>query len=94
MLEAIKGHYKNGKVELYEKPHLKESDVIITFLNSEESKPVDLQAKVSTKKEGVIQPKKTTEAKDPVLRLQGLGKDIWKGVDPDGYVKGLREGWE
>ena len=46
------------------------------------------------KEEGMMPPKKTTEAKDPVLMLQGLGKDIWKGVDPDGYVKGLREGWE
>ena len=45
------------------------------------------------KEEGVIQPK-TTEAGDPVLRLQGLGKDIWKGIDPDAYVKNLREGWE
>ena len=51
MLEAIKGHYKNGKVELYEKPHLRESDVIITFLNSEESKSVDLRAKGITKEE-------------------------------------------
>ena len=46
------------------------------------------------KEEGVMQPKKTTEAGDPVLRLQGLGKDIWKGIDPDAYVKNLREGWE
>lgn len=91
ILEAIKGHYKNGKVELYEKPHLKESEVIITFLNSDEA---DLRAKGITKEEGMMQPKKTTEAKDPVLMLQGLGKDIWKGVDPDVYVKGLREGWE
>ncbi|HLF87111.1 MAG TPA: hypothetical protein VI584_08510 [Nitrospiria bacterium] len=51
MLEAIKGHYKNGKIELYEKPHLKESEVIITFLNSEEAKSVDLRAKGITKEE-------------------------------------------
>lgn len=51
MLETIKGHYKNGKVELYEKPHLKESDVIITFLNSEESKSMDLRAKGISKEE-------------------------------------------
>lgn len=51
MLEAIKGHYKNGKIELYEKPHLTESEVIITFLNSEEEKSVDLRAKGITKEE-------------------------------------------
>jgi hypothetical protein len=31
---------------------------------------------------------------DPILRLRGLGKEIWKGVDPDEYIRELREGWE
>jgi hypothetical protein len=26
--------------------------------------------------------------------LRGLGKELWKGVDPDRYVRDLREGWE
>lgn len=26
--------------------------------------------------------------------LRGLGKEIWRGVDADEYVRGLREGWE
>jgi predicted CopG family antitoxin len=30
---------------------------------------------------------------DPILALRGLGKEIWKGVDPDEYVAQLREGW-
>lgn len=51
MLEALKGHYKDGKIELYEKPHLKESEVIITFLNSEKPETVDLQAKGITREE-------------------------------------------
>ncbi len=29
-----------------------------------------------------------------ILELRGLGKEIWKGVDPDDYVRRLREGWE
>jgi len=33
-------------------------------------------------------------ARDPILKLRGLGKEIWKGVDPDDYVRRLREGWE
>ena len=33
-------------------------------------------------------------ADDPILALRGLGKEIWKGVDPDDYVRRLREGWE
>ncbi|HXE75491.1 MAG TPA: hypothetical protein VNN18_07645 [Candidatus Xenobia bacterium] len=30
---------------------------------------------------------------DPILGLRGLGKDLWKGEDPDEYVRRLREGW-
>lgn len=51
MLEALKGHYKDGKIELYEKPHLMESEVIITFLNSEKPETMDLQAKGITREE-------------------------------------------
>ncbi len=29
-----------------------------------------------------------------ILGLAGLGKEIWKGVDPDAYVQGLRAGWK
>lgn len=31
---------------------------------------------------------------DPILRLRGKGKEIWEGLDPDEYVRQLREGWE
>jgi hypothetical protein len=31
---------------------------------------------------------------DPILRLRGSGKEIWKGIDPDEYIRQLREGWE
>ncbi|MBI5814945.1 MAG: hypothetical protein HZB29_04975 [Nitrospinae bacterium] len=43
MIKAIRGHYKNGTVELYEKPQLDEGEIIVTFLNSEESGSVDLR---------------------------------------------------
>ena len=29
-----------------------------------------------------------------LLELEGLGKDYWKDVDPDEFVRKLREGWE
>jgi len=29
-----------------------------------------------------------------LLELQGLGKEYWKDVDPDEFVRKLREGWE
>ena len=34
------------------------------------------------------------ETTDPILQLLGLGKEIWKGEDPDTYVRRLRQGWE
>ncbi|MBM2811695.1 MAG: hypothetical protein HW416_2454 [Chloroflexi bacterium] len=35
-----------------------------------------------------------TQRKDPILALRGLGREMWVGEDPDGYVRRLREGWE
>jgi hypothetical protein len=34
------------------------------------------------------------EKVDPILALRGLGKEIWKGEDPDSYVRRLRKGWQ
>jgi len=34
------------------------------------------------------------EKTDPILQLRGLGKEMWVGEDPDGYVRRLRQGWE
>lgn len=34
------------------------------------------------------------EEMDPILRLRGLGKEMWAGTDPDAYVSGLRSGWD
>jgi hypothetical protein len=31
---------------------------------------------------------------DGVFQLVGLGKELWRGEDPDEYVRKLREGWE
>jgi hypothetical protein len=36
---------------------------------------------------------KDAASSDPILGMRGLGKKIWKGVDPDDYVRELREGW-
>jgi hypothetical protein len=34
------------------------------------------------------------EKEDPILGLRGLGKEIWKGEDPDSYVRRIRKGWQ
>jgi len=32
--------------------------------------------------------------KHSILELEGLGKEIWKGVDPDEYVAKERDSWD
>jgi hypothetical protein len=29
-----------------------------------------------------------------LLEMEGLGQEYWKGIDPDEFVRKLREGWE
>lgn len=76
MLEAIRGHYKDGKVELYEKPHLKEGEIIITFLNAEGAGLTDLKARG-------ISPE---EAADLRNRLKTF-EDDWSAEGMDLYDK-------
>ncbi len=45
------------------------------------------------KRYGKEQPRQTRWL-DGLFQLRGLGKHVWKGVDPDEYVRNLREGWE
>jgi hypothetical protein len=49
MLRAVRGHYKDGAIELYEKPDVSESNVIVTFIDREETEHVDLQSRGITK---------------------------------------------
>jgi hypothetical protein len=31
---------------------------------------------------------------ESLFELQGLGASLWEGIDPDDYVRELREGWD
>ena len=76
MLEAIRGHYKDGKVELYEKPHLREGEIIITFLNAEGAGLSNLAARGIT----------TEEAADLRNRLKTFEAD-WNAEGMEIYDK-------
>ena len=28
-----------------------------------------------------------------LLELEGLGREVWKGIDPQQYIEGLRDEW-
>jgi len=51
MLTAIKGYYNNGTIKLYEKPKITDSEVIITFIDSENAGSINLAEKGFNKKE-------------------------------------------
>ena len=38
--------------------------------------------------------RRDSDNEDPILKLRGLGGELWRGIDPDDYVRRLREGWE
>ena len=40
------------------------------------------------------EPKAAGRWLESLFELEGLGKEHWKNVDPDEYVRQLREGWE
>jgi hypothetical protein len=42
----------------------------------------------------VQEPKSAGRWLESLYELEGLGKEHWKNVDPDEYVRQLREGWE
>jgi hypothetical protein len=33
------------------------------------------------------------EEDDPILKMRGVGKEIWAGTDADEYVRDLRSNW-
>jgi hypothetical protein len=36
----------------------------------------------------------STQVKHSILELEGLGKDVWKGVDVQAYINQERDSWE
>jgi hypothetical protein len=40
------------------------------------------------------EPKSAVRWLESLFELEGLGKEHWKNVNPDEYVRQLREGWE
>jgi hypothetical protein len=40
------------------------------------------------------EPKSPDRWLESLFELEGLGKEHWRGVDPDEFVRQLREGWE
>lgn len=42
----------------------------------------------------IIHLRKEKKKKRSITELAGLGKEIWKGIDVDDYIKKLRSEWD
>jgi len=42
----------------------------------------------------IAEPRSADRWLESLFELEGLGKEHWKGIDPDEFVRQLREGWE
>ncbi|MBI4826666.1 MAG: hypothetical protein HY807_09665 [Nitrospirae bacterium] len=49
MLKTVKGHYRQGEFELYEKPQVEECDILVTFI--ENGEVIDLKSHGITKED-------------------------------------------
>lgn len=54
--------------------------------------PVDLPRNVPL--DVTIHTVAATNGRDPILELEGLGADVWQGIDGVEYQRGEREGWQ
>ncbi len=70
-----------------EKISTEEGKIMLNNLPIEKGDSLEITIRVTKK------PEKPGINQDPILKLKGLGKDIWKGVNPDEYVRNLREEW-
>lgn len=41
----------------------------------------------------LIRNKTTTKTRRSILEIQGMGKDVWKNIDPQKYVDKERDSW-
>jgi hypothetical protein len=42
----------------------------------------------------LAQPREKSVSRRSILELDGLGKEIWEGIDTDAYIKAERDSWE
>jgi len=57
--------------------------------------PMHASIQDSTRDRSAAQSERTPQGwLEGLLEMEGLGKECWKDVDPDEFVRKLREGWE
>jgi hypothetical protein len=51
------------------------------------------QLRLLEKSAGILRQREATQRRRSILELQGLGKEVWRGVDPRGHVDRERNFW-
>jgi hypothetical protein len=58
-----------------------------------ESLTLDEQKRLMEELASIVSHRKTAESKPSILDLEGLGKDIWQGIDAQEYIAQERQSW-
>jgi hypothetical protein len=58
-----------------------------------ESLTLDEQKRLMEELASIVSHRKTADSKPSILDLEGLGKDIWQGIDAQEYIDQERQSW-
>jgi hypothetical protein len=58
-----------------------------------ESMTLDEQKRLMEELASIVNHRKTADPKPSILDLEGLGKDIWQGIDVQEYIDHERQSW-
>jgi hypothetical protein len=58
-----------------------------------ESLTFDEQKRLMEELASIVSHRKTADSKPSILDLEGLGKDIWQGIDAQEYIDQERQSW-
>jgi hypothetical protein len=58
-----------------------------------ESLTLDEQKRLMEELASIVNHRKIADSKPSILDLEGLGKDIWQGIDAQEYIDQERQSW-
>lgn len=70
------------------------SDVALGVLQQILQLPADEQQRLMAEYQAVVQSSAPSEPRTSIMELQGLGKEIWQGVDVQKYLEEERSSWD
>ncbi len=81
-------------IQLVEQSTLDEQQKFIEIIKQVVQLTPDEQQKLIEEMIAMSHLPKTRRPKHSIIELQGLGKEIWEGVDPQEYIEKERNSWD